>query len=130
MIRSLRGAWCTVLLAGCGSGDRPQPETVPPPAQSAVPDSLVFTTPGGTAVWLTEAREGTDSVGGRCLERTIELRRDTTRLKVPLLYTSSVPRLLDDSTLTAELTLRCRGVAIYQVSVRTGQPTRMGDPPR
>jgi hypothetical protein len=71
-----------------------------------------------------------DSGGARCVERTIELRRDTVRLRVPLLYTTTAPRLLDDSTLAAELTLRCHPMASYRVDLRTGQPTRMGASPR
>jgi len=47
---------------------------------------------------------------------------DTTRIKVPLLYTVSTPVLLDDSTLRAELAHNCQRAEPYRVSLRTGRP--------
>ena len=113
----------TTLLAGCARGE-PGPGA-PPPAEPAaqVSDSLILSAPGGVTVWLGEGRRASDSAGNQCLERTLEIRRDTTRIKVPLLYTVSTPVLLDDSTLRAELADHCRKAEPYRVSLKTGRPT-------
>jgi hypothetical protein len=116
----------SLLLAGCGARGEPAPGT-PPAAETAAPpllsDSLVLSAPGGVTVWLTEGRRATDATGNECLERTLEIRHDTTRIKVPLLYTVSTPVLLDDSTLRAELAHNCQRAEPYRVSLRTGRPT-------
>jgi hypothetical protein len=113
----------TTLLAGCARGE-PGPGA-PPAAEPAaqVSDSLILSAPGGVTVWLSEGRRASDSAGNQCLERTLEIRRDTTRIKVPLLYTVSTPVLLDDSTLRAELADHCRKAEPYRVSLKTGRPT-------
>lgn len=111
------------VLAGCARGE-PGPGA-PPPAEPAaqVSDSLILSAPGGVTVWLTEGRRSNDSAGSECLERTLEIRRDTTRIKVPLLYTVSTPVLLDDTTFRAELADHCRKAEPYRVSLKTGRPT-------
>jgi hypothetical protein len=86
---------------------------------------MVLTAPGGVTVWLAEGRRSSDSLGTECYERTIEIRRDTTRLKVPLLYTVTVPVLLDDSTLKAELARDCRPTTSYRVGLRDGMPHKI-----
>jgi hypothetical protein len=99
-----------------------------PDARAAPPepaDSMVLTAPGGVTVWLTEGRRGSDSLGTECYERTIEIRRDTTRLKVPLLYTVTMPVLLDDSTFRAELARDCRPTTSYRVGLRDGMPHKI-----
>jgi hypothetical protein len=117
------------LLVGCGARGDPGADT--PPAAGAVisppepPDTMVLAAPGGITVWLTEGRRASDPAGAPCFERSIEIRRDTTHLKVPLLYTLAAPSLLDDSTLKAELARNCRPAAAYRVSLRTGAPTRI-----
>ena len=117
------------LVGGCSAGGKPGADT--PPAAQAVtpppqpPDTMVLAAPGGVTVWLTEGRGASDAAGASCFERSIEIRRDTTHLKVPLLYTLSSPSLLDDSTLKAELARDCRPAAAYRVSLRTGAPTRI-----
>lgn len=117
------------LAAGCGARGEPPPDGPPvPDTRAALPqpaDSMVLTAPGGVTVWLTEGRPGSDSTGAACYERTIEIRRDTTRLKVPLLYTVTVPVLLDDSTLRAELARDCRPTTSYRVSLRDGMPHKV-----
>jgi hypothetical protein len=117
------------MAAGCGARGEPPPDGPPvPDARAALPqpaDSLVLTAPGGVTVWLTEGRRSSDSAGTACYERTIEIRRDTSRLKVPLLYTVTVPVLLDDTTLKAELARDCRPTASYRVSLRDGMPHKI-----
>jgi hypothetical protein len=127
MIRPLAAALAPMLaLAACGANGEPRPGT-PPAAENVEPervvDSLVLEAPGGVSVWLTEGRQATEPTGATCLERTLEIRRDTTRIKVPLLYTISAPYLLNDSTMRAELAHRCRPAEAYRVDLRTGRPT-------
>ena len=115
-----------LLLAACGARGEPSPGT-PPAAQALEPppkaDSLILSGRQGVSIWLTEGRMARDSSGSSCLERTLEIRHDTTRIKVPLLYTVSTPSFLDDTTLRAELASNCRPAQAYRVNLRTGQPT-------
>ena len=116
-----------VLLPCCGARGEPAPGN-PPPHETATAqpaDTMVLSAPGGATIWLSEGRQATDSAGARCTERSVEIRRDSTRVKVPLLYTLSPPTLLNDSTLRAELARDCRPTAAYRVSLRTGQPVRI-----
>lgn len=83
----------------------------------------MLTAPGGITVWLTEGRASTDSAGAPCVERNLEIRRDSIRQRVPLLYTVSLPFLMNDSTIRAELADRCRPARSYRVSLRTAMPT-------
>lgn len=93
------------------------------PPQAA--DSLLLTTPAGIQVWFTDARTDADSTGAACVERVMEIRRDNRRIPVPLLYTGTIPRLVDDSTIEAPIWLHCRPGNIYQVSLTTGHPVRV-----
>jgi hypothetical protein len=129
-----RLAWPSLaiqLLAGCGARGEPEPGT-PPAAERAataqVPDSLILNAPGGVTVWLTEGRRGADTAGASCLERTLEIRRDTTRIKVPLLYTITAPTLVNDSTLRAALAHNCQPGDLYLVNLHTGRPTPLRTP--
>jgi hypothetical protein len=121
--------WLAALTAGCGARGEPPPDGPPVPDTRAVlpqpADSMVLTAPGGVTVWLTEGRRSSDSAGTACYERTIEIRRDTSRLKVPLLYTVTLPVLLDDTTLRAELARDCRATTSYRVSLRDGMPHKI-----
>ncbi len=117
-----------LLLAGlcaCGRPDAPPAETVSvaPP----VPDTLVLTTPDGFEVWLTDLREARDSTGTPCQERSVEIRRDTTRLRVPLLYVRTPPTRLDADHVQAELSRDCRTMALYRVELRTARPYKLAD---
>jgi hypothetical protein len=117
-------------LAGC-AGDAPPPESTPR-ADSAVaeqafptlPDSLALVAPGGTEVWFSGARLGTDSLGGTCTERGLVIVRGESRILVPLLMTGVPPTLVNDSTIRARIWLNCRPGNTYEVNLRTGTPTR------
>jgi hypothetical protein len=90
-----------------------------------VADSLLLTTPAGVQVWFTDARTDADSTGAGCVERVLEIRRDGRRIPVPLLYTGTVPRLVNDSTIEAPIWLHCRPGNVYQVSLTSGHPVRV-----
>lgn len=113
-----------VVLGGLACGERGDKGT---PAADSVPampaDSLVATAPGGTEIWLTLARPDSGEAG-RCTDRAIEIRRGTTRIPVPLLYTGTAPRVVNDTTLRASLSTRCRPGDVYLVNLRTGHPVR------
>lgn len=112
-------------LTGCG---RKAPE---PPAQESVvqpprpADTLVLSTKGGVEVWFTDSRSAKDSTGAPCVERVMQLRKGETRIQVPLLYTGSIPRLVNDSTIEAPIWLNCRPGNVYQVDLKTGRPVRV-----
>jgi hypothetical protein len=110
-----------VALA-CGGGDKPAPPAAA--TDSAPPDSLVTTAPGGVQVWFTLARRSTSPAGVPCVDRAIEIRRGDTRVKVPLLYTGTPPELVNDSTLRARLSNQCRPGDAYLVDLRSGRPVR------
>lgn len=121
MTRAMLGA---AVLGGLACGQRD--EQAAPAADStptAPADSLVATAPGGSEVWLTLARPDSGE-GGRCLDRAIEIRRGAARIPVPLLYTGTTPRVLDDTTLRASISTRCRPGDSYLVDLRTGHPVR------
>ena len=125
--RGLPGILVPLLMA-CGEGDRDDPARGQPPAApapAAPADSLVLETPTAS-VWHTLSREATGPGGERCLERTLEIRRDgAAPVRVPLLYTLDVPRVVDDSTLEARVFLNCAPGDRYRIHMRTGQPTRI-----
>ena len=120
------GAAALVLLAGCGARGEPEAGAVPEVEQAPpLADTLVLALPGGNTVWLAEGRKARDPSGTACVERSVEIRRDTVRLKVPLLFTATVPTRLDDSTIRAELSRDCRVSQVYTVGVRDGLPHRI-----
>lgn len=94
-------------------------------ARPPAADSLLLTTSAGVQVWFTDARTDADSTGAGCVERVLEIRRDGRRIPVPLLYTGSVPRLVNDSTIEAPIWLHCRPGNVYQVSLTSGHPVRV-----
>jgi hypothetical protein len=118
------GASCLLLTAALACGRQ---DDAPPPEESAAPapsDSLVATAPGGVEVWFTLARNGTAPDGASCTDRALEIRRGGARIPVPLLYTGTAPRLVNDSTIRARLSDRCRPGDSYLVDLRTGRPVR------
>lgn len=115
------------LLAACGARGEPPPGE-PPGVEQAPPvvaDSLVLTMAGGATVWLAEGRRAVDSAGTPCFERSVEVRRDSVRLKVPLLFTASLPTRVDDSIFRAELFRDCRPESAYKISIRDGMPHKI-----
>ena len=113
--------------AACGeSAPPPRPAASAEPAAPPRPiDSLLLSAPGGVEVWFTDSRTDADSAGTSCVERVLEIRRDGRRIPVPLLYTGSAPRLVNDSTIEAPIWLHCRAGNIYQVSLVSGHPVRV-----
>lgn len=99
-------------------------------AAPAPPDSLALRTAGGAELWFTLAREDRDSAGTQCVERGLEIRHGTRRTPVPLLYTRDLPRVVNDSTISARLWTACAAGPEYRVNLRTGQPVRAGQPMR
>jgi hypothetical protein len=123
-----RGAVVAVLAAagsGCGGREETRPAESAAQAQPAAPaDSLVATTPGGVEIWFTLAREGKGPDGTTCTDRTLEIRHGDTRIPVPLLYTGTVPEIVNDTTMRARLSDRCAPGDAYLVNLRTGRPVR------
>jgi hypothetical protein len=94
------------------------------PTAAAPADSLLLRAPRGVELWYTFAREDHDSAGGSCLERALEIRAGDRRVPVPLLYTRDLPRLVNESTVSARIWNRCAPGDEYRVNLRTGQPAR------
>jgi hypothetical protein len=129
MIGWLAVACGATLAIGCSPGaDDSAEQGAQADSAAAAPaapeDSLVATAPGGVEIWFTLAREGTAADGSRCVDRTMEIRRDGARIPVPLLYTGSAPELVNDSTIRARLSDRCVPGDAYLVNLRTGRPVR------
>jgi len=93
-------------------------------AATVPPESLVLRTPRGLELRFTFAREDRDSTGAACVERGLEIREGARRTPVPLLYTRDVPRVVNDSTVSARLWTHCVPGPAYRVNLRTGQPVR------
>jgi hypothetical protein len=110
------------LLGACQAEERPRPQG--DAATPSVRDSLVATSGDGLEVWFTLTRVGLAPDGASCVERGLEIRRGSTRIQVPLLYTGAAPVLLDQSTMRAELWNHCRPVGTYLVDLRSGRPVR------
>ena len=114
-----------ILLASCIARGEQEPGRVPEAYAGAapLPDTLVLSAPGGTTIWLAEGRPAVSSTGENCIERTIEIRKDSSRLKVPLLYTVTLPVLIDDTTMRAELAEHCKATRPYRVNLKTARPS-------
>lgn len=114
-----------LALCGCGgdAGERPEPPAANRQAP-APPDSLALRAPDGTEVWFTLAREARSPDGDPCVERGLEIRREETRVPVPLLYTRAAPELVNDTTIRARLSNGCTPGDAYLVSLRSGRPIR------
>lgn len=123
---SVRAVFGAAFLGGLACAERPAAAA---PAQDATPaappDSLVARAAGGTEIWFTLAR-GDSGGGTTCTSRTIEIRRGATRIPVPLLYTGTIPEVVNDTTLRASLSSGCRPGDSYLVDLRTGRPVREG----
>lgn len=122
--------WPLLLAVACtGSGSHPAAGISGGPTSAAPADSLVLRLARGVDVWFTAGRDARDHTGAECRERTVEIRRESRRLDVPLLYTGSVPTRLNDTTLVADLWLNCRPIATYRVDLRTGRPALLKPDP-
>lgn len=126
ILRVLRTAAVAGLAACSGEeAGQPRPPVDRPVAEAGPADSLVLVV-GTDSVWHTLSRASTGAAGERCLERTLEIRRaGRAAVRVPLLYTRDVPRVIDDSTLEARVFLNCAPADRYRIDMRTGQPTRI-----
>lgn len=98
---------------GQASTDRP----------TAPRDTLVASAPGGVEVWYTLARSDSGPTG-RCTARAVEIREGDRRIPVPLLYTSTAPEIVNDTTMRARLSDHCAPGDAYLVNLRTGRPVR------
>lgn len=126
-LRSAMTFGALVQMLACGGRDqKPAADTAgaAPAAPAAPRDSLVATAPGGVEIWFTLAREGKAADGTTCVDRTMEIRRDTARIPIPLLYTGAAPELVNDSTIRARLSNQCVPGDVYLVNLRTGRPVR------
>ena len=86
---------------------------------------MVLEAPGGITVWFTQSREAKDSSGAPCHERALEVRRDSTRRGVGLLYTREAPTLIDKDAMRAVIYNNCRPGAAYRVDFATLSPRRI-----
>jgi hypothetical protein len=77
----------------------------------------------GWSFWFTLSRSATDSTGQPCAERGLEIRSDSTRRLVPLLYTREAPMPESDSTVLVHLYNQCVPGRLYRVDLRTALPT-------
>ncbi|HEY7682432.1 MAG TPA: hypothetical protein VH879_07285 [Gemmatimonadales bacterium] len=111
------------VLVGCDREGRERASAAP--ADSAPPpDSLALRLASGVEVWFTGARPAVDAAGASCVERVMEIREGSRRTAIPLLYTGTPPRPLDDTTIEAAIWLNCRPGNVYRVDLRTGRPVR------
>lgn len=119
------------LVAACGPADRPPMDAAASGAEQvaapAPPDSLALITRSGVELWFVTGREAVGEDGVQCYERGLEIRDDAGRRGVPLLYTLTVPTVLDDTSVRAVVSNRCRPGDAYRVSLRTGRPTPLAE---
>ena len=122
-----------VLFAGCKAPATPEsapaaPTAATPAAETAldsiVPDTHILDLADGTAVWLIPGRVGRAENGGSCLERGIQLRKGPLKMTVPLLYTSSLPDVIDGK-LVATISNSCVTGDRYTIDPATAQPTKL-----
>lgn len=111
----------TIGVIACGDSAR-QPPALSGTTIKAGPDSMVETLADSTEVWMVAGRADTSTSGEVCTERLLELRRGDRRIPVPLLYTLSAPKAINDTTLRAALYRYCVVQAWYRVDTRTGLP--------
>jgi hypothetical protein len=125
--RALPAVLIVTILSACGERPGPSPDAHAGAAAS-VPhsrDSLILTTKSGAEVWFVAERPATDSAGGSCTERAMEIRWAGKTTPIPLLYTGGAPRLVNDTTIEAAIWLHCRPGNLYRVDLHTGRPVRV-----
>ncbi len=119
-------------LAACGGAAETKSaasaDSAPqPPKPPRLPDSLALRAPDGTELWFTDARTAkSPATGATCIERVMEIRRDSLRIPVPLLYTAERPVLVNDTLASAHIYLDCAPGNLYRINLRNGQPIYVG----
>lgn len=114
------------LLTACG-GESPSSQPATADTTAAAPlvaDSMVGQS-GPFEFWFTLSRAASDSAGNQCLERGLEIRTDSSRRLVPLLYTREAPMPETDSTVLVHLSGSCAPGDLYRVNLHTAQPVRV-----
>ena len=109
------------VMSGCRESDRIE-EQKPAGASIQPTDSVVLSSLSGTEVGFSLTRSSRSEDGTPCTERGLVIRREGSRIQVPLLYTGETPTLLNDSTMRAVLWNNCRPATAYLVDLRTGRP--------
>jgi hypothetical protein len=124
------------LLAACKDAPSPQvgaPATIAADDTSSAmvptPETHLFDLADSTQVWLVTGREAHSSTGGKCLEQGIQLRKGPLKIPVPLLYTSTMPEVVNGK-LIAKLSKDCVSGASYSIDPSTGQPTPLASASR
>lgn len=92
------------------------------PAAARPADSLVASA-AGAEIWYTMARPDSGA-RGRCAARALEIRQGARRVPVPLLYTTTAPEIVNETTFRARLSDHCAPGDAYLVDLRTGRPVR------
>jgi uncharacterized lipoprotein len=121
----LTGVLLASTLSGCGGRASETPARDTEAQAPRLADTLALVAPGGVEVWFTDSRSARDSAGKSCVERVMQIRRAGQKIAVPLLYTGSTPRVINDSTIEAPIWLNCRPGNVYQVNLNTGRPVRV-----
>lgn len=120
------GIVASLVMTACGPAERAPADAAPDDAAATrsvrLADTLLFTTPTGFEIWWTATRESAGPGDTPCRERAVEIRRDTTRRLIPLLYTAVPPTPLNDTTIRAVLSTQCVAGAAYRIDLRSAQP--------
>ena len=120
-----RGAALGLLVAACTPSPPPAQKPTAPVEPPRPAESLALPVTANVSVWFGDGRDDHDESGTACRERLLVIHRDSSRTAVPLLYTGTVPTLINDSTIEAELWLHCKAMDRYRVNLSTGQPLRV-----
>lgn len=123
-------ALLTWILLGCGThrtAPAPPIDSIAAAGEAPAPPDTMVLQSGRYRIWLTEGRAATDSTGRPCFERSVEVRTDSTRTTVPLLYVLESPAPLDRHHVRAILSYRCAPFAVYRVELETGRPFKLDD---
>ncbi len=119
------------VLSACKGAETPRagaPATLDATDTSSAmvptPETHLFDLADSTQVWLVTGREARSSTGGTCLEQGIQLRKGPLKIPVPLLYTSTMPEVVNGQ-LVAKLSKDCVSGATYSIDPKTGQPSLM-----
>jgi hypothetical protein len=113
------------LLVSCSPREPGHEEQTGVQASPLPPSAMVLRMPDSAEIWFTGAMLDSASNGETCFERTVEIRRGGIGTPVPLLYTSGVPQVMDDTTMKADLMRDCARVDTYLVNTKTAQPRRV-----